>query len=171
MPSTDSATTPTLSKHTWPWTTEELLTVPAMGALIAGLTWVITTVARMPSPWDTALQIALGLTTMGLIIRLGKKRKSAASFTLTFEGNKATVHSPGILGHSETTTQNLTSVSHRAFGSDECFLLNDGNNTLRLPLRAVLNNDTAHSLITATMSRPDIRIDAEARALYERHVA
>ena len=171
MPSTHSATTPTRSKHSWPWTTEELLTVPAMGALIAGLIWVITTVARVPSPWDTVAQIALGLSTMGLIIRLGKKRKSASSFTLTFEGNTVSIHSPGLLGHSETTTTNITSVSHRSFGSDECFLLNDGNNTLRLPLRAVLNNDTARNLVTETMRRDDIRIDAEARTLYERHVA
>lgn len=129
-PATFPTTEPYQVSHRWPWRTNEYVTMAVFFTLClaAGLASRTVTGIILGTVAALASQVWLYRTKMSRI------NISAVHSTIT--GTRIKVASKGVLGLSAVDTAKVTTVAYRRYLSDETFMLADGTQTARIPLRA-----------------------------------
>lgn len=168
LPAHDYATSH-VSRHRWPWTTEEYVTVPIIGAVVALIARATGAAFRLDGDIAWTIAAVCGVVASALVIRLGWVRKARSGFIFTIDNGVASITSAGFLESSRVDLGRITHVSQRNFGSDKCWLIGDGNSTLRFPLRAAVGSPVGASLIREVITRQGVRVDPVAQRLHDDH--
>lgn len=126
----------------WPWRAGEFGTMAFFAAVCFGIGYLTS------DRWGTLLGAAAALGAVGLLYRTKVSRVTRSAATATVNGTRLTVTSDGVLGKSAVDLTKVAAIGYRRFGSDECFMLSDGTQGARLPVR-LLDDATLRGLFDA----------------------
>lgn len=164
-PNTESTSTHT-SQHSWPWRSSEYVALVVMFFVCGALGWLVAQIFDLPDTIAWLMAAAASLTAGVMIYRTGVHRKRLSSFTIEVRDTLVRVRSEGELKNTHTNLKALQSIGYRQFGSDECFMLYDGETTARVPVRALKDPVVQNLIVDLVESRSDLNVSADARALY-----
>lgn len=116
--------------------------------------------------WGTLTGAIAALGVVALLYRTKTRRVNESAATATLTGTRLAVASKGALGRSAVDLSKVTTIGYRRFGSDECFMLSDGTQAVRLPVRLLATPELREPFETAWATTRDIA--PSAHDLYPR---
>lgn len=122
--------------HRWPWRLGEFGTMAFFAAVCFGVGYI------SHPRWGLAGGGVAAVLVVALLYRTKISRVTRSAATATLTGDHLAVTSDGALGRSAVNLAKVTAIGYRRFGSDECFMLSDGTQGVRLPARLVLADAT-----------------------------
>lgn len=142
--------------HRWPWRRGEFGTMAFFAAMCFGIGYI------SHPQWGLVGGAVAAVLVVGLLYRTKVSRVTRSAATATLTGDQLAVTSDGALGRSAVNLAKVTAIGYRRFGSDECFMLSDGSQGVRLPLRLVLADATLrHRFVQVWESTRDTSPTAE----------
>lgn len=124
--------------HRWPWRAGEFGTMAFFAAVCFGVGYLTN------DRWGSLIGAVAALGAVALLYRTKVSRVTRSAVTATVTGTRLVVTSDGLVGRSAVDLAKVTSIGYRRFGSDECFMLSDGTQGARLPIRLVLADADLH---------------------------
>ena len=121
--------TPFTVTHKWPWRAGEFGTMSFFAALCFGIGYIAD------DRWGTLIGAVAAVASVGVLYRTKTRRVNESAATATLTGTRLAVTSDGALGRSAVDLAKVTDIGYRRFASDECFMLFDGTQGVRLPIR------------------------------------
>lgn len=168
---TASTTGPRVSVHRWPWRVEEFVSMAVAVALVVALGHFVFTARRaaFTGPLTIGWAAIVALAAIGAVYylyRVKKKRTDTSQVTITLLGTVIRSESKGPLGKSQVDATKTRTVSYRRFNSDETFMISDGDQAARVPVRATSNPDVRQAVQAAFSTAENV--SDEARDLLAR---
>lgn len=141
--SVQSAQSPFTVTHKWPWRAGEFGTMTFFAAVCLGIGYLTS------DRWGVLIGVAAALGSTALLYRTKTRRVNESAVTATLTGNRLVITSDGLLGKSAVDLTKVSTIGYRRFGSDECFMLSDGTQGARFPVR-LLATDLLRERLDAT---------------------
>lgn len=154
------ADAPLAVTHKWPWRAGEFGTMAFFAAVCFGIGWLTS------DRWGVLIGYVAAAGAIALLYRTKVSRVTRSAATATLTGTRLAVTSDGSLGRSAVDLTKVNAIGYRRFGSDECFMLSDGTQGVRLPVR-LLSDPTLRGLFDAAWAGA-LDISPTAEDLHQR---
>lgn len=128
-----SETTPTTghsSTHTWPWRTEEFVSMALVSVVALAVGYLTHNLIGL------AVGVLVAIVGPLWLWRTKVVRVTKSAVTITINGDRVTSSSKGPLGKSAVDLSEVRSVAYRKYGSDETFMISAPDKGVKIPLRA-----------------------------------